>query len=312
MVEKFDAVFVSPHLDDAVFSCGGTIAKLTASNKRVLILNVFTKYPYKIKKKAIVSTEARYEEERRAAQYLSCKSENLDELSAIFRRSEYSAIKNLFRPPVPADQEWLPKLSALIADKLDCFEYTYLYAPLGVGWHVDHVLCHLAVRDAAKGKNIFFYEDAPYCLIPHWTEYRLRELGVTDDYIPQSSRTKRGCVLQDTYEALAYYATMMPLKNFKPAWLRLPATLVVGGYFLSLLHKHGNSPSKKGFLNLNQHVEFISASFEAKITAANLYESQIHEFFVDRRDCKQRYEAYAAHTFGDAHAERCWVARRPK
>ena len=45
MTEKADsktALFISPHLDDAVFSCGGTMAKLAANGWQTILCTVFT------------------------------------------------------------------------------------------------------------------------------------------------------------------------------------------------------------------------------------------------------------------------------
>ncbi|MHA1217998.1 MAG: hypothetical protein ACTSO5_04845 [Candidatus Heimdallarchaeaceae archaeon] len=38
-------IFLSPHLDDAVASCGGTIAKLVYEREDVLVLTVYTRKP---------------------------------------------------------------------------------------------------------------------------------------------------------------------------------------------------------------------------------------------------------------------------
>ena len=35
-------IFISPHLDDAVLSCGGGIARLTCSGERVTVVTIFT------------------------------------------------------------------------------------------------------------------------------------------------------------------------------------------------------------------------------------------------------------------------------
>ena len=42
MSQAYDAIYLSPHLDDAVLSCGGQIHRRTRNGERVLILTVFT------------------------------------------------------------------------------------------------------------------------------------------------------------------------------------------------------------------------------------------------------------------------------
>ena len=49
MKKHYNAVFISPHIDDAIFSCGGTIAQL-AHQGNVLILNIFTGFSSEINK----------------------------------------------------------------------------------------------------------------------------------------------------------------------------------------------------------------------------------------------------------------------
>ena len=43
MAKVYRAVIISPHLDDAVFSCGGLILKLKSEGP-ILVINIFTKY----------------------------------------------------------------------------------------------------------------------------------------------------------------------------------------------------------------------------------------------------------------------------
>ena len=66
MVDAYRAVFLSPHLDDAVFSCGGLLARL-AKTGPVLVLNLFTEFPRPIQNRGIVLGSERYKEEVAAA-----------------------------------------------------------------------------------------------------------------------------------------------------------------------------------------------------------------------------------------------------
>lgn len=51
-----------------------------------------------------------------------------------------------------------------------------VYAPLGVGEHVDHRLTHNAAR-ALKHDDLWFYEDRPYAFVKHAVALRLEALG---------------------------------------------------------------------------------------------------------------------------------------
>ena len=66
---RYRAVVISPHLDDAVFSCGGAIAAMVEEGP-VLVLNLFTGYLSTMKIHGAVLGEERYQEERDAARFL--------------------------------------------------------------------------------------------------------------------------------------------------------------------------------------------------------------------------------------------------
>ncbi|MBK9237034.1 MAG: PIG-L family deacetylase [Rhodoferax sp.] len=173
---RYRAVIVSPHLDDAVFSCGGRIAQLVGEGP-VLVLNLFTRYLSDLKIHGAVLGDERYEEEASAARFLGFESRNLGELDAPFRRDDYRQLGNLFRPPIRQDLDWLPTLRAKVFAELAKLDYQELYVPLGVGWHVDHVVTHMVFEPWAEREHLLYYEDAPYCGIPHSVRYRLNELA---------------------------------------------------------------------------------------------------------------------------------------
>ena len=80
----------------------------------------------------------------------------------------------------PATEE--ASLPAAIAASLDLADSpdaaTRIYAPLGVGKHVDHQIVHLAAQElAARGWDVWFYEDIPYALKPMALDARLTEIG---------------------------------------------------------------------------------------------------------------------------------------
>ena len=42
MVKKYDCIYVSPHMDDVVFSASGSLYQNLKKNKSILIITVFT------------------------------------------------------------------------------------------------------------------------------------------------------------------------------------------------------------------------------------------------------------------------------
>src|SRR5258708_35086179 len=68
----------------------------------------------------------------------------------------------------------------LLADIGPRIRPRHLYAPLGVGGHVDHRLTYEAALRAfagEPGRNLFFYEERPEAFVPGAARIRLGLLG---------------------------------------------------------------------------------------------------------------------------------------
>ena len=305
---RYKAVFVSPHLDDAVFSCGGEIARRVRQGP-VLVLNLFTSYLSEVKLRGIVLGDERYREEQAAAQCLGYTSHNFGELDVSFRRPAYRSLGNIFKPPVPEDIEaYLPELRLRVFAYLAAIDYERLYVPLGIGWHVDHVLTHLLFEPWFGRASLLHYEDAPYCLLPNTTRYRLDELGTypRDDGDLSLAPWGEGRAWWQT--AMAYADTAL-MKNLRPWIVRKSAVPVVSVYLYRLLARHRhlarNSPRTR---ILHPSVRPVGDDFAAKLEAMALYQSQFQEFFADVGDCKSLYQGYATRMrLQDEPVERYWT-----
>lgn len=302
----YKAVFVSPHLDDAVFSCGGEIARLVQEGP-VLVLNVFTRYPEAMKSHAMVLGAERYQEERAAADFLGFTSLNLDELDAPFRRPAYRSPGNLFAPPVSEDFTYLPSLRERVLGFLDGLDYETLYVPLAIGWHVDHLLTHLVFESRATLANVIYYEDAPYCHIPHATKYRLRELGRYQADADDRSLAPAWWATESWQAAMGYADTAL-MRNLQPWIVRRCAVPVVGIYLFRLMayHRRLAAASSPRF-GLQARVVSLDTGFARKREAMALYTSQFREFFTGTDDCTAAYAAYSSRiTARDGQVERYW------
>lgn len=313
---RYKAVFVSPHLDDAVFSCGGEITRLVQEGP-VLVLNLFTRYLGEIKVRAIVLGEERYQEEQTASRFLGYESHCFGELDAPFRRPAYHSPGNLFRPPEREDLEtYLDELRERVFAYLAGIDYERLYVPLAIGWHVDHMLTHLLFEPWVGQDKLIHYEDAPYCLIPHATRYRLNELGAypiqENDFSLAPTPEWRAW----RSAAMAYAGTAL-MKNLRPRIVRWFAVPVVSYYLFRLMALHRRlaaaSPRPR---RLQPVVHPLEGVFARKLLAMALYRSQFREFFADNRDCEKLYMAYAARMrLRDGPIERYWKLEptaRPK
>lgn len=306
----YRAVFVSPHLDDAVFSCGGTIARLVEEGP-VLVLNLFTRYLSDVKIRGVVLGDERYQEEVDAARFLGFESRNLGELDVSFRRDAYRKLGNIFRPPVAQDMAWLPILRAKVFSVLAGLDYQQLYVPLGIGWHVDHVLTHLLFEPWAGRENLLYYEDAPYCCIPHSTRYRLNELAIYPRAPNDVSLAPTNELLAWWQSAMAYADTAL-MKNIKPWIVRQFAVPVVSVYLYRLMALHRNLADPTATRHLEPLVMPIAGQFASKVDAMALYRSQFQEFFSSREDCIATLMTYAnCIQDGDGPVERFWLPQQP-
>ena len=174
--------FLSPHLDDAVFSCGGTIHQLTTAGETVHIRTVMSgDSPKPLPDTPIVRELhnrwnvgvapmiVRRQEDIDAAAILGAQVEHMDIPDCVYRTDAkgkplYPEESSLWKDVHPQD----PALQRLGGFRLPS-AVTHLYIPLGVGAHVDH----LVVREigialyrllwvTGNKVKIRFYVEYPY------------------------------------------------------------------------------------------------------------------------------------------------------
>ena len=173
-------VYLSPHLDDVVLSCGGTIARQVQEGKDVLVITVFSKVPegeLSPLAKALhvewhlgeAAVAERRRENIRALEVLGAEGEHWDLLDAIYRPSSdggfrYDSFDSLFREVHPEDHSIIELLLCELRAWCDRQSRPFrLYAPLAIGLHVDHVIVHETVSLLQHPLcSVLFYEDQPY------------------------------------------------------------------------------------------------------------------------------------------------------
>jgi LmbE family N-acetylglucosaminyl deacetylase len=168
-------LYLSPHLDDAVFSCGGLMAMQDARGEPISVLTFFAGDPpnYRISDfaaelharwgKAGPPIAMRRAEDRLACGRLGASVVHLDFLDAIYRVDQnqkvlYPTDDSLFADTPPNEDELLSELVEALAN-ID-FGQAMIYCPKGLGGHVDHSL----TRSAAEKLDIelLYYADLPY------------------------------------------------------------------------------------------------------------------------------------------------------
>ena len=168
-------LYLSPHLDDAVLSCGGLIASQVAAGEAVVVLTAcagdpppgpLSDFAQELTLrwgKGLAASPARRAEDRVACGRLGASVIQLEVPDAIYRRQAdgtglYSSEEAICGPLHPADKPLIGTLAARIAET--CPEGARLYSPLGVGNHVDHRLTRLAAERVRSG--LWYYPDFPY------------------------------------------------------------------------------------------------------------------------------------------------------
>lgn len=176
-------VFLSPHFDDAVYSCGGTLATLTSEGNPVCVVTIMAgEQPDPLPDTAIVRDlhrrwqggedpiATRRTEDHKAIMQLGAHLIHLPLPDCVYRTAQgqalYPSEESLWHT-IHADDPAPRYLRALPVSQLlpDNSTVARIYAPLAAGDHVDH----LVVRDwayqlaaAHPELELWFYADFPY------------------------------------------------------------------------------------------------------------------------------------------------------
>lgn len=177
MKDFYDAIYLSPHLDDAALSCGGQIYDLTAQAKPVLVVTVMAGDPADAAASSYVQSlhqrwqldsdavQARRAEDVAACHTLGTDWEHWDFLDCIYRvepgtnRPLYTSDADIFGTIDAAEFDLVGKLSSRLAQLPGC---NRVFAPLTLGNHVDHQLTRQAAEQCFSISNLYYYEDYPY------------------------------------------------------------------------------------------------------------------------------------------------------
>ena len=158
---------VSPHLDDAAFSAGATLAALADAGHEVTVLTCFTRsvpdptgFALACQLDKGLPAEADYMALRRAENDaalagLGATPVDLDLPEAPHRG--YTSAADLFGGVHPDDDVWHE-----VADRLTGLTADLWLAPQALGAHVDHLQVLRAV--AALDRPVLWWRDSPYVL----------------------------------------------------------------------------------------------------------------------------------------------------
>lgn len=173
--ENIRWIYISPHFDDAVLSCGGLIWEQTKKGIPVEIWTINTGDPpagpvsdliTRVHTKWNTGTPGetvalRRTEDQIAARQVGATVQHLGMLDAIYRRTQAGLFKytdDVFGPIHPEETGIIEETARRIS--LQLAETDILVCPLGLGGHVDHAIVRAAIESLER--PILYYSDIPY------------------------------------------------------------------------------------------------------------------------------------------------------
>lgn len=271
---------VSPHIDDAVLSCGIYIQRHVAAGDKIIVADIFS---------AGTNSDNRKKEEAAALKIIGATGHFLDELDAPDRDSRYKSVKELFLGKMDGSQE---ADIARVQQRLEKFfaEHNIDLAifPLGAGTHIDHRIAFEAGR-RIKATPIKFYEDRPYILWPGILQSRMQEIG-SDAKLPAISDA-------DMRQALEKYHY---LTHFMPPGAHREETLPL---YLGALAR----PSTNKLKATSEELIATEAELRKIYDSLQAYESQMKLIYADYDGFIKDSQAYERTASGETvYRERMW------
>jgi LmbE family N-acetylglucosaminyl deacetylase len=183
-------IYLSPHLDDVVLSCGGLLFEQARRSDTVAVITLFaaspsprqplSAYAQSLHQRWQASAPPevdfsdppalRRAEDLRAlaALHPSIQVVHADMLDCIYRtdpasgKALYTSEEAIFGAVQPSDPAWVHLQSASALP-----QGATLYSPLGIGYHVDHQVVRCSVEAwGLSPQSVRYYEDYPYVASP--------------------------------------------------------------------------------------------------------------------------------------------------
>lgn len=181
----YDAIYLSPHLDDVTLSCGGQVFQQTQAGKPILIVTItagdppqaaVSSYAQSLHDRWALVTDAvaaRRAEDQVANAILGADTLHWSLPDCIYRYHPttgaplYVSDPDIFGNLNPAEA---PLVATLATQMATLPAHQQLYVPLTIGHHVDHQLTRTAAEQGYPGRELCYYEDYPYAQKPNALE----------------------------------------------------------------------------------------------------------------------------------------------
>lgn len=168
------ALFISPHLDDVGFSCGGTLIKFARENWRTVLCTVFTQsvaapqgFALACQTDKGLSPDVDYmalrrQEDANFAEFCRVTQNNWLDLPEAPHRG-YESAADLFAGVHAGDEIWR-EVEEKLQEAVEAEQPDLIFAPQGLGNHVDHLQIIRAVQNIKTPAEIWWYRDTPYAI----------------------------------------------------------------------------------------------------------------------------------------------------
>ncbi len=200
--------FVSPHLDDAVLSCGNLMSYLTGK-MHMSVLTIFTEAgegrqetlsaKMFLKQCGIKNAKElfakRKEEDKTVLELLEASYTHLGYKDALWRKKRSGWLGKILGKIFPEfvhvyptyrfhitrgriakdDHDLMDEIEKSLRASIDANTKNILFFPIGLGKHVDHVIT--SKMGLRFSENVVFYADFPYCLSDTPNDAYFRERG---------------------------------------------------------------------------------------------------------------------------------------
>lgn len=193
-IQTHRRVYLSPHLDDVVYSCGGQVWQQARARDPVLVVTFFAASPsdaainpYTLELRerwgnALDPVAARRTEDARALKILAAQALHLPFLDCVYRQDPqtgqvyYPTVETIFGEVHASERMWHEELARALLSPVGDLGSATVYAPLTVGHHVDHILVQRVAFELLRlGHEVRYYEDFPYSGDAHAVARVLRD-----------------------------------------------------------------------------------------------------------------------------------------
>ena len=200
-MSSVQTIIFSPHLDDAVFSLGGTL--IIGALGTVRVVNIYTTSRYSVSGNLDPAsvTETRMAEDRTAMAMLGIEAEYWGFEDTTMKQQRYPDEASYLDPNADPlrDDSWgevFERINATFAR----FPQALFLAPLGIGHHIEHrIVAQCCLPHGNRGPVVGFYEDGTYFRDQAYSRQCAAEFGLAESVTIAGPEYDRKARLIDIY-----------------------------------------------------------------------------------------------------------------